>query len=159
MGKKPYACTHVYIHRHTNTNTYTLTKCAQKEGNTNTAQQYTIAWNIKSDNNKKKNTQKKTKGYDGGDCNQLCDLNECNVNLWGNDICDNACNNTQCEFDNGDCGIVTNKYALNYNQTYCNYQTMDSWVWDGCKPEWVNDDWYIYFLKISNQTTKIKLKK
>ena len=60
--------------------------------------------------------------YDGGDCNQLCQINspECyTVGLFGNGACDIACNTSYCDYDRHECipGMVI---EFPDNVTYCN---------------------------------------
>ena len=72
--------------------------------------------------------------------------------------CNTACNNTECSWDKGDCGI--NEESLYFFNTttvglYCN-EINDSnlsmpgeWKIDGCMPEWVEDGWYAFFICLS----------
>ena len=61
-------------------------------------------------------------GFDGGDCNQLCNNNitqfypNCSMyDMFDNGICDLGCNSSYCSFDFGDCITVDVG-----NGTYCN---------------------------------------
>eukprot|EP01084_Bolivina_argentea_P199749 341731_1 len=45
----------------------------------------------------------KTCLYDQGDCIQLCNFTNCNVDEINNGICNEECNNIDCRWDGGDC--------------------------------------------------------
>lgn len=69
-------------------------------------------------------------GYDGGDCNQLC---ECDMELLLNNRCDLECNSTQCNYDQYDCiSRGPDSYLLYDNYTQCMHETQ-------CKREWIGD--------------------
>ena len=79
-------------------------------------------------------------GYDGGDCNQLCD---CDYSLWFNDECDLSCNKTECNWDFYQCVQSTDTT----NET-CNIMMMsdDNIVVDSnysvaCYVSWIDDTW------------------
>ena len=64
--------------------------------------------------------------FDGGDCLQLCNFTECNIKTMGDGNCDSGCNNTNCDWDGGDC---TEGFG---NRTVCG---------DSCEVAWVGDGW------------------
>ena len=67
--------------------------------------------------------------YDFGDCNQLCDFEECTVTGWTNGPCDSNCNTTECEYDGYDCGGLECA-----DSRYCNQLLVDNgWCESGCK--------------------------
>ena len=80
-------------------------------------------------------------GYDGGDCNQLCNYNydhnlngnhsnttdsdvlECDIySSFDNGVCDVACNNSYCSFDKGGCVTL----QIDRNETYCNWNSNET---------------------------------
>ena len=68
--------------------------------------------------------------YDSGDCNQLCDLEECDVTGWTDTICNSACNSTECDYDGYDCDSP----LTCANTTLCNPLMLgDGWCDIGCK--------------------------
>lgn len=64
-------------------------------------------------------------GFDGGDCQQNCDFESCNVTNWSDGICDQECNSTQCLLDGYDCSSTiqcSNNSLCEYpllNDGYC----------------------------------------
>jgi hypothetical protein len=51
---------------------------------------------------------------DNGDCATTCAQRGCNSALLGNGVCNSACNNAECGFDNKDCSLIlytTTTYA------------------------------------------------
>ena len=94
-------------------------------------------------------TQKNDRFYskDGGDCNQLCDYDKCNVTCGE---CINGCNTTECDYGfdnqcidnnylNSQCNPISdfnssfNNYTLCLNNTYCYsnaYWNEEIWIGD-----------------------------
>ena len=95
-------------------------------------------------------------GFDGGDCNQLCNYDECSMELLWNDECNLECNNTECKFDflncvdtletneNGTC-YVGNASIDDYNSSSSSYNStnyeFNSQVSKICYNEWTTDSW------------------
>ena len=82
-------------------------------------------------------------GFDGGDCNQLCDLytsvydsnTTCTLDTWQMDgVCNMACNNSYCNYDFQDC-----IYTPSANDT-CNNLSYDIENVT-CYTDWTNDLW------------------
>eukprot|EP01083_Nonionella_stella_P021709 60146_1 len=66
--------------------------------------------------------------YDGGDCIQTCDFDECDYRVLGNGICDIGCNNSDCNHDHYDCIEVDSSIC---NKTYGTEHL--------CETEWLGD--------------------
>ena len=94
-------------------------------------------------------------GFDGGDCNQLCNFDECSMDLLWNNQCDEKCNSTECEFDfltcvdtlqadkNGTCyvGNITDNFnSSNYNYSDHDLQ-LNGHIEQICYNEWSIDSW------------------
>ena len=67
-------------------------------------------------------------------CESICTLARyefyCKAHVWQNGVCDDDCNNVQCNYDGGDCNQLC-------NFTQCDY----SWLGDGiCNPECHNQE-------------------
>ena len=61
--------------------------------------------------------------YDGGDCNQLCQIEspDCyTVGLFNNGICDKSCNISTCEYDKYECIDSQLEIEFEANISYCN---------------------------------------
>ena len=69
--------------------------------------------------------------------NETCNI----IEMFGNDICDTACNSTECSWDGSDCS------SFDYNGTYCNLNSTDTNSTDIrelCVTNWVDDTWYVH---------------
>ena len=64
-------------------------------------------------------------GYDGGDCDQLCDFEECNGDSFidSEDECNELCNTPQCRNDWGNC--LNSSFALCVAETSCEEKWID----------------------------------
>ena len=107
--------------------------------------------------------------YDGGDCNQLCDFDECDYTMWTNNECDEECFNYDCGFDFCSCSIsignvtspdplaeslITNdEYSLYQdecvlNVTKCMIETdfkcKENWLGDGYCDDWCDNEYCRY---------------
>ena len=93
--------------------------------------------------------------FDGGDCNQLCQVYSSNcssLQLFSNGVCDNQCNTSICDYDKFEC--INSQLNIEFapNMTYCNGQinnTSNGITISNssnnthllCEVEWVNDKW------------------
>ena len=68
--------------------------------------------------------------FDGGDCVQLCDFDECDYKLLGNGECNEECNTANCRYDEYDCVEFDN-----YNLCESTFEE------HGCNSTWINDGW------------------
>ena len=100
--------------------------------------------------------------YDKGDCCKTCPgmdpiqsnpelrlclpMNSCQFVEWvGDGICDDVTNNSDCDFDRGDCcdpegdfSLCSNCECLNYASTWFCSQSLSSFAsWDDCIDFWL----------------------
>ena len=57
--------------------------------------------------------------YDGGNCAQLCNFDECDYTTLGTRTCDDGCNNTNCQFDYCDCDVSTEDNICDFDFYEC----------------------------------------
>ena len=74
--------------------------------------------------------------WDGGDCTQLCDYEQCDQTRLGNGLCDLPCNNEGCKYDFGDCETVVDG---NWTIDGCKLSYQSGY--HQCRAEWVGDGW------------------
>ena len=74
------------------------------------------------------------------DCIQTCD---CNLTLLNNGICDESCNNTQCQYDLFDCIIGNETCFYNYSIGNYNYNESNVAIDTTCYESWTlrSDQW------------------
>eukprot|EP01084_Bolivina_argentea_P059493 108649_1 len=78
-------------------------------------------------------------GFDGKDCNQLC---ECDISLLTNRKCDIECNTTNCNYDAYECVVDKNvDFNKCFRDTKCEKTFIDDGLCDDyCQSAWCNYD-------------------